>query len=667
MQSALSPIHEAFPQPQRSNSSTPPPASANPHRGAPFLRPTTPSHTTPSLDDLRRKLIKFSLPDEGKSTTINAIDCAGGPEVLEKALRKFGKLVAKGEDTSMHVEIQNGGLVVEGWAAFLDWGQEDATGMSRRPCPTTLAEHEFSSGAPLSETQLLSIVHAPPDEPAREHGLTLRHIGRKSPSPSSSGSRPSESDDGIFADTPLSSQPMTKAMKRASSVSILSGLGVPIGDVAPSMLSPNQSPTKSPQKQRGPSKLRNFFGQRPPSELITTHLAEYFPNTEKKVLERTRRQSMMRASGINQLPKRDSKRDSIISWNAPSQSRFSVSTQGSGLGSSPRSSILSSTPLLPQPERSSSPAPSSLTVDEDAVPRVSISAEDGHPIEPVLDEVAVPEPASTSKKAKRQSMRQSMLQYLPPVAFPSETLSESLNLGEASASTRPLSLALSTGSKRMSFITELRSKRDKSDTASLMTVDEITAEVESRRASMDSRNDDVSTDGTDEWTEVGTEEDDKKSIADLTEEDEEEEEDVEEEEDDEDESDVTVTDEEDDGQGKPITSHGGKCTSVRWSGAQSLTCFSTSVADRTIKWIKGALIGAGSFGKVYLGMDASSGLLMAVKQVELPTGSAPNEERKKSMLSALEREIELLRDLHHPNIVQYLCKSHDVCSKPSVY
>ena len=55
-------------------------------------------------------------------------------------------------------------------------------------------------------------------------------------------------------------------------------------------------------------------------------------------------------------------------------------------------------------------------------------------------------------------------------------------------------------------------------------------------------------------------------------------------------------------------------------------------------------------------MDAATGLLMAVKQVELPSGTAPNEERKKSMLSALEREIELLKDLHHENIVQYLCK-----------
>jgi len=54
-------------------------------------------------------------------------------------------------------------------------------------------------------------------------------------------------------------------------------------------------------------------------------------------------------------------------------------------------------------------------------------------------------------------------------------------------------------------------------------------------------------------------------------------------------------------------------------------------------------------------MDASSGLLMAVKQVELPTSSGPNQERKKSMLTALEREIELLKNLHHENIVQYLC------------
>lgn len=74
----------------------------------------------------------------------------------------------------------------------------------------------------------------------------------------------------------------------------------------------------------------------------------------------------------------------------------------------------------------------------------------------------------------------------------------------------------------------------------------------------------------------------------------------------------------------------------------------------TFRWVKGALIGSGSFGQVYLGMNASNGSFMAVKQVELPTGNSHNEERKKAMLSALEREIELLKEIQHSNIVQYL-------------
>jgi len=45
--------------------------------------------------------------------------------------------------------------------------------------------------------------------------------------------------------------------------------------------------------------------------------------------------------------------------------------------------------------------------------------------------------------------------------------------------------------------------------------------------------------------------------------------------------------------------------------------------------------------------------------VELPTGASQNEERKKSMLTALEREIELLKELQHDNIVQYLDSSID--------
>lgn len=78
------------------------------------------------------------------------------------------------------------------------------------------------------------------------------------------------------------------------------------------------------------------------------------------------------------------------------------------------------------------------------------------------------------------------------------------------------------------------------------------------------------------------------------------------------------------------------------------------------KWMKGALIGQGSFGCVYLALHAVTGELLAVKQVEAPSPGANSQTdtRKKSMIEALKREISLLRDLRHANIVQYLgCSS----------
>jgi mitogen-activated protein kinase kinase kinase len=76
------------------------------------------------------------------------------------------------------------------------------------------------------------------------------------------------------------------------------------------------------------------------------------------------------------------------------------------------------------------------------------------------------------------------------------------------------------------------------------------------------------------------------------------------------------------------------------------------------KWMKGALIGQGSFGSVYLALHAVTGELLAVKQVQSLSSSATGDSRKKSMIDALKREIALLRELRHPNIVQYLgCSS----------
>ncbi|KAL1305217.1 hypothetical protein AAFC00_002135 [Neodothiora populina] len=86
------------------------------------------------------------------------------------------------------------------------------------------------------------------------------------------------------------------------------------------------------------------------------------------------------------------------------------------------------------------------------------------------------------------------------------------------------------------------------------------------------------------------------------------------------------------------------------------------VADswENLKYMKGAMIGQGSFGTVYLALHAITGELMALKQVEMPSNSGIHLDAKKNnMIEALKREIGLLRELKHPNIVQYLGSNSD--------
>lgn len=79
-----------------------------------------------------------------------------------------------------------------------------------------------------------------------------------------------------------------------------------------------------------------------------------------------------------------------------------------------------------------------------------------------------------------------------------------------------------------------------------------------------------------------------------------------------------------------------------------------------IKWMQGALIGQGSFGSVFLALHAVTGELMAVKQVDVPSNEDSEINKKKQvMLAALKHEIDLLRDLQHKNIVQYLGSNSD--------
>ncbi|KAK0842387.1 mitogen-activated protein kinase kinase kinase [Friedmanniomyces endolithicus] len=75
----------------------------------------------------------------------------------------------------------------------------------------------------------------------------------------------------------------------------------------------------------------------------------------------------------------------------------------------------------------------------------------------------------------------------------------------------------------------------------------------------------------------------------------------------------------------------------------------------TFKWMRGQLIGKGTFGRVYLGMNTTTGELLAVKQVDV-NPKAPNAEpsRVRDMVKTLDMEIDTMQHLDNANIVQYL-------------
>ncbi|KAK4686856.1 mitogen-activated protein kinase kinase kinase, partial [Tremellales sp. Uapishka_1] len=75
----------------------------------------------------------------------------------------------------------------------------------------------------------------------------------------------------------------------------------------------------------------------------------------------------------------------------------------------------------------------------------------------------------------------------------------------------------------------------------------------------------------------------------------------------------------------------------------------------TLNWVKGELIGKGSYGRVYVALNVTTGDMMAVKQVEMPATDRDKHDRRQiGMVDALKSEIALLKDLFHPNIVAYL-------------
>ncbi|KZV37965.1 hypothetical protein F511_28590 [Dorcoceras hygrometricum] len=72
-----------------------------------------------------------------------------------------------------------------------------------------------------------------------------------------------------------------------------------------------------------------------------------------------------------------------------------------------------------------------------------------------------------------------------------------------------------------------------------------------------------------------------------------------------------------------------------------------------IRWRKGELIGCGAFGRVYMGMNIASGELLAIKEVFWfqPFFAYCIWQE---YIRELEKEVDLLKNLSHPNIVRYL-------------
>lgn len=75
----------------------------------------------------------------------------------------------------------------------------------------------------------------------------------------------------------------------------------------------------------------------------------------------------------------------------------------------------------------------------------------------------------------------------------------------------------------------------------------------------------------------------------------------------------------------------------------------------TFRIIRGQLIGKGTYGKVYLGINADNGEILAVKHVAVgPKVTGNDKDRVKEVVGAIDQEIDTMQHLEHPNIVQYL-------------
>ena len=93
----------------------------------------------------------------------------------------------------------------------------------------------------------------------------------------------------------------------------------------------------------------------------------------------------------------------------------------------------------------------------------------------------------------------------------------------------------------------------------------------------------------------------------------------------------------------------------RMSLIEAVSSVPASKRQNTFQIFRGELIGKGTYGRVYLGINANTGEVLAIKQVEVnPKAAGHDKEKIKEMVNSLDQEIDTMQHLEHPNIVQYL-------------
>lgn len=277
---------------------------------------------------------------------------------------------------------------------------------------------------------------------------------------------------------------------RASTVSIMSGLGGTEWSSPSSPASRGRADVTSSQRSPAGSflgsgrKLQSFFGQRPPSELIATHFGAYFPQAEKNMLSKQARQSM-RKSMVRRESQHSNGSGHYSQQPLPMMTHQHASTRTG-----------TSWEKAPDVRASLTPATSSRfsgsSMGSNSLSPVKQNPNSGHassaPITPPLR-------SASSARSLSDSVHSSNSHLEPPdeSAEDDETGDDGASIGGRSTRSASSSLKASRRMSRMSGMSRRshqtgwsRKSRDghmNDDAQSMITVDEVTAELETRRAS----------------------------------------------------------------------------------------------------------------------------------------------------------------------------------------